>query len=528
MIPILKQSSINIFLINVPNYGTISNTRYQPLGLAYISACASKRGYRCQIIDCNYCDPPMSIEDLITMLSEAMSDDPIIALSATTFSFQASVEIAKKIKLLSSKCTIILGGHHATPMHLEIMKEYSCFDYIIRGEGEYTFCDLLDVLNHKKKIADILGITYKLNGIIKSTPDRLMESDLDLLPFPERFKLPDIKVYSKYYDASDNKEKTTATIITSRGCVANCEYCVDQDAYVSSPKRWRTRSVNNVLEELSIVVRTYNPEHVIFFDACFLSSPLRALKIVEGLHQIDPSITCSFTARVDQICSAEALLSDFRKFGCTGIEIGIESGSDDCLKRFNKGTSVSLNTSALEILKKHRICALIDFIMFEPFMTMDDIRKNLDFLKENHLFGYYPCLLYNRIILYPGSRIRTSMKKMGLTYGSEHSLKYDNIDKSVQLCWDNLLEYMRHSVNLSSMIEKASRSLIQDEIRKEYVIQLNFLIHFSRLLPYIYFENVYNIIREGKDTRNYVEKINHTIAKIEKQITEIVANVDKS
>jgi hypothetical protein len=71
--------------------------------------------------------------------------------------------------------------------------------------------------------------------------------------------------------------------------------------------------------------------------------------------------------------------------GFDEILIGLESGSDDTLARLGKRTTVEQNRRALRILRSYGIEPNVGFIMFEPASSLDDVRVNLEFLKEERL-----------------------------------------------------------------------------------------------------------------------------------------------
>jgi hypothetical protein len=71
--------------------------------------------------------------------------------------------------------------------------------------------------------------------------------------------------------------------------------------------------------------------------------------------------------------------------GMDEILIGLESGSDDTLRRLQKRTTVEQNRRALGILRSHGVEPNVGFLMFEPESTLDDVRVNVAFLREERL-----------------------------------------------------------------------------------------------------------------------------------------------
>ncbi|MBR6517804.1 MAG: cobalamin-dependent protein [Bacilli bacterium] len=512
----------NILLINAPVYETYASAKYQPLGIGYIAACLEQSGYNCDLYDAN-CGVVKKINEIIEYIMN--NDYDVIGLSCMTDSFKSCVEIATKIKEINKNIIIILGGHHATALHREIINEYECFDYIIRGEGEKTFQKLIVSLNKGAGVNKIKGISYRHTDKIFINDDADYIQELDVIPFPLRKKMENISKYTTYFDANSMKEKQTATIITSRGCIGKCTYCVDQDIYLKTiHKKWRCRSVENVTDELKTIFNLYpNVEHIIFFDACFLADFERAISILTELKRLKPGVTCSFTARADQIVRNKDNIFLLKQLGCTSIEIGIESGSDDCLQRFCKNTSVEINEQAIKILRDNNLLVQVDFIMFEPYMTIKDLKLNMSFLKKNGLYGHYPPLIYNRIILYPGSKIRKQMEQENLTFGNYNNCQYEHLDKKVNNCWKKMLIYMKECSKLNTYI-------VGLELKKFELIKkgsninnnINSMVQLSKVLPYLYLEAVISEEESSIDqnSKKYIDLANKVFENM-KEIYEI-------
>ncbi|KAB2834304.1 MAG: B12-binding domain-containing radical SAM protein, partial [Candidatus Brocadia sp.] len=107
-------------------------------------------------------------KNLLPSIKKTIEDyqPDIIGLSAMTFQFDTARRIAAYIKILQKDIKVAIGGYHATLMYEEIASsdDSSPFDYIVRGEGEETFRDILDAIEGKRAWKDISGLTYRHNG----------------------------------------------------------------------------------------------------------------------------------------------------------------------------------------------------------------------------------------------------------------------------------------------------------------------------------------------------------------------------
>src|SRR5437763_2652520 len=194
-------------------------------------------------------------------------------------------------------------------------------------------------------------------------------------------------------------------VVSSRGCPKRCTFCA---IIVMSPK-WRARSVESLMREIRYRYALEPFDHVAFLDANFFVDTRRTVAFAEALFEFNPDVTWSGTATADHIDRHRSVLGRIGALNCGYLEVGIESGNDRSLGRFNKWTNAEMNSRVLQLLSAARIPIGLDFIMFEPVSTMQDIEENFRFICDNELVGYWPpSLLFSSLKLYPGTPIRAT------------------------------------------------------------------------------------------------------------------------
>ena len=158
-----------------------------------------------------------------------------------TFQFNTAQKIASFIKNLSSNIKIAIGGYHATLMYEEIASSYDGkpFDYIIRGEGEKPFGDVLDAIEGKQKWEDISGLSYRRNGGFIHNPPRPLEN-LETMRLPRR--------NARMWDGYLFSGKKLDMAETSRGCTMTCNFCSMNRMY---GRTFRTYSFERVMLDLA-------------------------------------------------------------------------------------------------------------------------------------------------------------------------------------------------------------------------------------------------------------------------------------
>ncbi len=429
--------------------------KIQPLGIAYIASNLNKHGIKCELIDGINQDEFKNEEAILNFIKDNEVD--IVGFSVNTIAVESALSIAKKIKEYDVRVITIFGGHHSTFMHKSILLSNNTVDFIIRGEGEETFLSLINEIKGKKRYDLINGLSYRnSNGNIVINKQCNAISDLDTLPFPVRM---DNRYYSKIWDMDSNKYLRNISLLSSRGCVNNCSFCSipSFQKQMETNNLWRSRSPENIIEEINEIRNSSNEEICIrFIDDNFLVSINRAEEIAYSIYErFNQKIKFSFAARSDQVikCGVERL-KKINKYGCINIEIGIESGSNEFLKRNCKDTTVSNNIMALSILKEANITPSIDFLMFDHLSNISEIKENIDFINDNYIYGHYPPIIYNRIIPYPGTKfsMTNSLSKEDYFIESDSKYIFDNLNYFREY-YQTQLDELINSINNESSIE---------------------------------------------------------------------------
>ncbi len=170
----------------------------------------------------------------------------VIGLSAMTFQFDTAQRIAVFLKESYGNAKIAVGGYHATLMYEEIASSDAGkpFDFIIRGEGERTFDNVLDALEGKHPWDDIPGLSYRRNGGFVHNAPRPLEN-LDELKLPRR----DARIWQGYRFSG----KGLDMIETSRGCTMTCNFCSMNRMY---GRTFRTYSFERIMQDIANAKKT--------------------------------------------------------------------------------------------------------------------------------------------------------------------------------------------------------------------------------------------------------------------------------
>lgn len=384
---------MKVLLVEAPwiNYMVDGSRRtLVPLGIGYLVSALEDQGHSCFVLS------PLNMRDILQTQIDGFIPD-LIGISSTTDAFTNSMEIAKHLRK-SYNVPIVLGGVHATIVGGDVILEKwpKVFDFVLEGEGEISLPALAHAIENHLPVNTIAGLCYYQDGVAHRNQYELIH-DLDSISFPSREKIrqPEKYKFSPY--------GLDITIATSRGCNHNCGFCSVCTFYKRS---WRYRSVNNIIQEIDNIVSIYGSKFYLhFIDDNFFVNPSRAVNIVKELHNCWPQISFSFATRSDQVIRGSGLLQELADNGVKSIELGIENGSQSILNRYNKGISVEQNLKALQLMSSANIEVAVDYILFDHYTSLNELKQNIHFLKAANLWGYYPPLVYSYLTLYPGTLV---------------------------------------------------------------------------------------------------------------------------
>ena len=160
----------------------------------------------------------------------------MVGISADTSRYETALKIARVAKRQGA--TVVLGGPHVSFMDEEALAS-GVVDYVVRNEGEHSFLALVDCLAGEGRLQDLKGVSYLQDGRLFRTPDAPPIADLDALPFPARDLLP-LKLYKEKMNG-----RPMTTMVTSRGCPFNCEFCSSSQFMGVG---WRARSAESIID----------------------------------------------------------------------------------------------------------------------------------------------------------------------------------------------------------------------------------------------------------------------------------------
>ncbi|MFD2443291.1 B12-binding domain-containing radical SAM protein [Bacillus sp. CGMCC 1.16607] len=189
---------------------TTLNAKYIHTNIAirYLKTYAQPE-YDVQLTEYTIKDPVMNI------VSDLIQKNPdVIGFSCYIWNIEETIKVIKMIKKINPSIHIIVGGPEVTYDVYDWMTNVPEFDFIVIGEGEETFKQLLGELRESNQFNSVPGIAYRLDGMIKINPQR---NKLDLKQLPSIFR---------FEEDIPHLSKRVTYIETSRGCPFSCQFCL--------------------------------------------------------------------------------------------------------------------------------------------------------------------------------------------------------------------------------------------------------------------------------------------------------------
>lgn len=439
------------------------------IGLGYIANSLSQKNYDYKIIDGHFFD--YSIEEMAKRILDEKFD--VIGFSVVYSNFRDTIEIIDLIKKMNPNIFVFLGGQHVSFCAKEILINNKNVDLIMCGEGEFTTIELMEYLEGKKELEEIQGITYRSNDA------RMIRENAWRQP---RTRIEDYgEIKRDVLDEGLQKGLTCSlNIMAGRGCIFNCSFCTGNRIF--NPYKncsWRVSIAENIVKNLKDLIRKYNKydnlyEIVNFCDLNFINETKDGLKWIDDftnlMKQENLDIWFYVMTRVDSIVNQQKRMKQLRDCGLVQVEMGLESGNDQGLAVYNKHISTSQSIKAVNLLRKLRIdFGMSGFIMYHPYITLDELRKNSEFLMK---IEYWKVLfLYTKMALYPGAEITEQVKKTNLLYDT-----YSHYE-----VYDYRFQDERIEVLYNSIVEKIPFEILNEYSESISYIELQMTLNYRKL-----------------------------------------------
>lgn len=292
------------------------------------------------------------------------------------------LEYAKFIRAHSPLTKIIVGGSDPTAFGQDMMRNLPEIDIVVKAEGELILTRILN----GDDLHDIPNLVFRENDELVLT-ERLLNYnyELDDMPLPSREEF-DMPLYS-HSQTAYFRLRTTATMLFSRGCTANCSFCVSRSIY----GKHRARDPEGMLQEIEELLEKYPYINNLYFTDNYFPIDWDVGKeflrkyVERGFHK---RLTFGCQIRFKSVDQESIRL--LKKMRCNYLGIGLENFSRDIIKGMGKNWRDRQGDrfeNRYNMLTKSGIFINYYLIINYPGMTWDDMKHNMDQIRK-YKIGY--------------------------------------------------------------------------------------------------------------------------------------------
>jgi len=373
------------------------------LGLGYLATSLTREGHHVRILDCS--KEGLDYRGFADVLKKGSYD--LVGLKLFSNELGSSAKMIRIAKEQEPKLRVVIGGPHVSGSPHRTMQCVEEVDFGFQGEAEIGLPMLARSLEagDNSSYANIPGLIFKEGQAWRINP-QAPPQDLDKLGMPSWSLMPP-QSYPKESFGLFVKNFPTAPIITTRGCPFHCTYCA---GYRVTGRKFRKRSIDAIVEELTLLKGKFGVKDVTIVDDNFTLQKEFALSVCEAIrrNQLDLSWSCPNGVRLDTL--DRELIQAMEASGCYSVAVGIESGSERVLTAMKKSLNIDTVREKVALIKAHsRIKVTGFFLLGYPTETRSDIEKTIRLSRELNLDRG----AFSLFTPFPGTEIYEELVKEG-------------------------------------------------------------------------------------------------------------------
>jgi anaerobic magnesium-protoporphyrin IX monomethyl ester cyclase len=369
---------------------------YAPLGTLYAASALRQRGYSVALFDAMLAAGEEEFERLLAELRPAvvaLYEDQFNFLNKMCLGHSRSAGCRMSGQARAAGAVVIAAGSDASD-HPEVYFDAGV-SYVLAGEADHSLGELVDALvgAHRARHAgarpeshdggEAPGAPEAVAGValpdptapggVRRTPPRPVERHPDVFPMPA-WDLLDVERYRTAWRQAHGY--FSLNMVSTRGCPFHCNWC----AKPIWGQHYAMRSAAAVAEEMALLKRTLQPDHIWFADDIFGLQPRWVADFAEQVAARDASIPFKIQSRVDLM--TEKAVAGLARAGCVEVWLGVESGSQKVLDAMDKGTDARLIPVARERLRRAGIRACYFLQLGYAGETFADIMETVQLVRD--------------------------------------------------------------------------------------------------------------------------------------------------
>ncbi len=397
------------------------------LGLAMIAASLLEAGHQVQVFAFN------EVGELGVVADAVLRYRPKVVGLGIQFQHRSAdfLQLAFELRKRCYSGHITCGGQYPTMAWAEVLNNDPAVDSVVLHEGERSIVELCAALGKGESLGAVRGLALRQPSAAPvRTEPRALCDDLDSLPFAYRYR-----------EAARHLGLAFRPVWGSRGCWGSCAFCAittyyrDAHAY-GGGKQVRLRSVESLADEMAALWHAEGDTTLFCFHDETLLLP-RPADSIARLTQLRRQLDALGVGQIGMIgkcrpdCVTPELAKELRRLGVVRMFVGVENGSQEGLDHLGRRTRLEQIEQALAAYEAAGIFVCYNLLLFEPDCAIDDVRRNIDFIRR------YPHIPVNfcRAEPYHGTPLYHRVKERGTLMGSYLGWDYRIHDDRVELAF---------------------------------------------------------------------------------------------
>jgi anaerobic magnesium-protoporphyrin IX monomethyl ester cyclase len=389
---------------------------------------------------------PISDNDISALLG-SIEAPRIVGISVLTLNCGRAYELARKFKEVDPELVVVFGGIHPTVVPEEVLSS-GVVDVVVRGEGEETFKELVELILQGKEYNHINGISYLYDGACVHNQDRMLIQDLDTIPpFPYYLFKNDLARYPNF-----------SGIFGSRGCPYKCTFCSSRSI---SGRKYRHHSVSRVIEEMKTLVRTYGQTSIFLMDDNIAVNKKHFKELCDSIIKERLHEEAFFHGSLRGDNASDEVLDMAWKANFRILYYGLETGSEALMTIIDKGETVYEVADAIRRAAARGFSVGTTIIFGLPTETRSDRYETMRFVKSLPLSS----VRFNTLTPYPGTPVylqefpkgRVLIKENWQNFGVQYMWESDDIpyvpegNDRIELIFDTMWANFSYYLSLGGL-----------------------------------------------------------------------------
>ncbi len=306
---------------------------------------------------------------LPAILRDACNYD-LAVLHTSTPSFASDVRVVEELKAANPALKVGLVGAHVAVEPLSSLAASASIDFVAGKEFDFTIQEIAEGRDWSR----IAGLSYRDRDLtIRHNPPREILEDMDRLPFVTPVYKRDLTIENYFIGYLKHPY---ISLHSGRGCKSRCTFCLWPQTV--GGHRYRTRSVDNVIEEIAWARAAFPQVKEFFFDDdTFTDDRPRAEAIARALGRLNVTWSCNAKANVPR-----ETLKVMRDNGLRLLLVGYETGNQQILRNIKKGVRIDMARAFTKACHEFGITIHGTFILGLPGETKETIEETIRFARE--------------------------------------------------------------------------------------------------------------------------------------------------